>query len=37
MQEKPENNERMRNDGTSRAGSKQMKVVNGKQKLFGVA
>jgi len=38
MQESPENNERIRNDGTFRADSKQMRAVDGKQRIhFGVA
>ena len=36
MQENPENNERIRNNGTFRADSKQIWAVDGKQNLFGM-
>jgi len=37
MWENLDNNERIWNNGTYRADSKQMQVVDGNQNLFGVA
>ena len=34
MQEQPENNGRIRNNGTFRAGSNQMRAVDGKQRIY---
>jgi len=34
MQEKPENNRKIQNNGTLKAGSIQMRAVDGKQKYY---